>query len=253
AFKQELAEQASVLEVSNSTVIPGEPPSGESVFGMSTPTGDQMQILAVYFTDFNFQETFGFKMAEGRFFSEQFSTDSNSVVLNQAAVEAYGIEDPVGKELITYFGGPDNAPPRPPIIGVVEDFHFESLHSAIRPMVIVPFGARIYGGPGPTFGRYTTLRIQPDDIAATLSSVEDTWMGFALDQAFEYVFFEDAFNALYKNESRTQAIATMFAVLAVFVACLGLLGLASFTAEQRTKEIGIRKVLGATVTGIFTL
>lgn len=253
AFKQELAGQASVLEVSNSTVIPGEPPSGESVFRMSTPAGDQMQILAMYFTDFNFQQTFGFKMAQGRFFSEEFSTDSNSVVINQAAVEAFGVENPVGEEMVGFFGGPDNPDVHLPIIGVVEDFHFESLHSAIRPMVIVPFGARIFGGPGPTFGRYTTLRIRSDDIAVTLSSVEDTWMGFALDQAFEYVFFEDAFNALYRNEFRTQAIASMFAVLAVFVACLGLLGLASFTAEQRTKEIGIRKVLGATVTGIFTL
>ena len=255
AFKQELAEYTNILEVSNSTCIPGKPPSSESVFGMNTPTGDQLQILAIYFTDFNFQKTFGIKMAEGRFPSEEYSTDSNSVVVNQAAIEAFGIDDPIGKELITYFGGPGNSSPRLPIIGVMEDFHFKSLHSPIRPMVIVPFGARIYAGgePGPTFGRYTTLRIRPDDITATLSSVENTWMGFAPDQAFEYVFFEDAFNALYENEFRTRTISTLFAVLAIFVVCLGLLGLASFTAEQRTKEIGIRKVLGATVTGIFTL
>ncbi|UCH11442.1 MAG: FtsX-like permease family protein, partial [Fidelibacterota bacterium] len=90
-------------------------------------------------------------------------------------------------------------------------------------------------------------------ITATLNAVEDIWMGFALDQAFEYVFFEDSFNALYENESRTQSIASMFSALAIFIACLGLLGLASFTAEKRTKEIGIRKVLGATVSSIFTL
>lgn len=253
AFKQELAEYTNILEVSNSTCIPGKPPSSESVFGMSTPTGDQHQILAVYFTDFNFQETYGIKMAQGRFFSEQFSTDSNSVVLNQAAVEAYEVKDPVGKELIIYGGEPGNQSAHIPIIGVMEDFHFKSLHSPIPPMVIAPFGARIFGGPGPTFGKYTTLRIRPDDITTTLSSVEDTWMGFALDQAFEYVFFEDDFNTLYENEFQTRTIASMFAMLAIFVACLGLLGLASFTAEQRTKEIGIRKVLGATVTGIFTL
>ena len=253
AFKQELGENPGILEVTNSDCIPGKPPNSESVFGMSTPTGNQIQILAMYRTDFNFQETYGIKMAEGRFFSEEYRTDSNSVVVNQAAIEAFGIDDPIGKELITYFGGPGSTSPRPTIIGVMEDFHFRSLHSPIRPMVIVPFGARIYGGPGPTFGRYTTLRIRPDDITATLSSVENTWMGFAPDQAFEYVFFEDAFNALYENEFRTQTIASMFAMLAIFVSCLGLLGLASFTAEQRTKEIGIRKVLGATVTGIFTL
>ncbi|NVM57693.1 MAG: ABC transporter permease [Desulfobacterales bacterium] len=252
AFKQELVMHANILEVSNSTCIPGKPPTSESVLGMSTPTGDQLQILAIYFTDFNFQNTYGIKMAEGRFFSEQFSTDSNSVVINQAAVAAFGVDDPIGKEVIIY-GGPNSQIDRIPIIGIMEDFHFKSLHSPIRPMVIIPFGARIFGEPGATFGSYTTLRIQPDDIAVTLSSVEDTWMRFALDLAFEYVFFEDAFNALYKNEFRTQTIATMFSVLAIFVACLGLLGLASFTAEQRTKEIGIRKVLGATVTGIFTL
>ncbi len=252
AFKQELAMHGNILEVSNSTSIPGEPPSGESVFGLSTPTGDQYQILAMYFTDVNFLNTYGMKIAEGRFFSEDFSTDSNSVVINQAAVEAYGIEDPIGRELIVY-GGPDNQTARVPIIGVIQDFHFESLHSPIRPMIIIPYGTRIFGGPGPTFGRYTTLRIRPDDITGTLSSVEAIWAGFALDQAFEYTFFEDNFNALYKNEFRTQTIATMFSVLTIFVACLGLLGLASFTAEQRTKEIGIRKVLGATVPGIFTL
>ncbi len=252
AFKQELGENPGILEVTNSTCIPGKPPTSESVLGMSTPTGDQLQILAIYFTDFNFQNTYGIKMAEGRFFSEQFSTDSNSVVLNQAAVAAFGVDDPIGKEVIIY-GGPNNQIDRIPVIGVMEDFHFKSLHSPIRPMVIAPFGATIFGGPGPTFGTYTTLRIRPDNIPALLSSVEETWMGFALDQAFEYVFFEDDFNTLYENEFQTRTIASMFAVLAVFVACLGLLGLASFTAEQRTKEIGIRKVLGATVTGIFRL
>ncbi|UCH10551.1 MAG: ABC transporter permease [Fidelibacterota bacterium] len=252
AFKQKLAEQASVLEVSNSWLVPGEPPSATRVFKMSTPAGDQMQILVIYFTDFNFQQTYGIKMAQGRFFSEEFGMDSNSVVLNQAAAKAYGVEDPVGKEHIID-RGPNDERILVPIIGVMEDFHFESLHSAIRPMVMIPFGARVLGGPGPPSGRHTTLRIRPGDITATLSSIEDTWMEFAPDQAFEYFFFEDAYDALYKNEFRTQAIGSLFAVLAVFVACLGLLGLASFTAEQRTKEIGIRKVLGATVTGIFTL
>ncbi|UCD37158.1 MAG: ABC transporter permease [Fidelibacterota bacterium] len=253
AFKQELRAHPNLIEVTNSTVIPGEPPSGESVFKMSTPTGDQMQILAMYFTDFNFQQTYGFKMAEGRFFSEEFSTDSVSAVINQAAAVAFGVEDPVGQDLVGFFGGPDNPEVRLPIIGVMEDIHFESLHAAIRPMVIIPFGSRIFGGQGPTFGRYTTLRIRPDDITTTLTAVEDIWMGFALDQAFEYVFFEDSFNTLYENESRTQSIASMFSILAIFIACLGLLGLASFTAERRTKEIGIRKVLGATVASIFTL
>jgi putative ABC transport system permease protein len=253
AFKQELRGQPNVIQVSNSTVIPGEPTSGESVFKMSTPAGDQMQLLAMYFTDFNFQQTYGFKIAQGRFFSEEFSTDSSSVVINQAAAVAFGVEEPVGQDLVGFFGGPDNPEVRLPIIGVIEDFHFESLRSAIRPMVIVPFGSRIFGGQGPTFGRNTTLRVQPHDITSTLTAVEDIWMGFALDQAFEFVFLEDSFNALYKNESRTQSIASMFSVLAIFIACLGLLGLASFMAEKRTKEIGIRKVLGATVTGIFTL
>ncbi|UCH10928.1 MAG: ABC transporter permease, partial [Fidelibacterota bacterium] len=246
AFKQELAKNPGIMEISNSDCIPGKQPSGNHVFGMSTPAGDQMQLLARYRTDFDFQKTYGISMAEGRFFSSEFSTDSNSVIVNQAAVEAYGIDDPIGRELITYSGGPNNPSRRFPIIGVMEDFHFESLHSEIRPLVIVPFSAR-------GFGPYTTLRIRPENTPALLSSVEKTWMGFAMDQPFEYVFFEDDFNALYENEFQTRAIASMFSVLAIFVACLGLLGLASFTTEQRTKEIGIRKVFGATATGIFRL
>ncbi|MFC1583711.1 ABC transporter permease [Candidatus Neomarinimicrobiota bacterium] len=253
AFKTELAQYPNILEVSNATSIPGEPTSGTSVLGMSTPTGDQFQLLHIVFVDSNFADTYGLEMADGRFFSAEYSTDSITAVINEAAVRAYGIDDPVGRELIV-FGGPDNATAKIPIIGVVKDFHYESLHSEISPLVMGTFGqAGLFGGQGPRFGRYTTLRINPDDLMSTLNYIEDTWMGFAIDQQFEYVFFDDLFNALYDDEARTRSIAAMFAVLAVLIACLGLLGLASFTAEQRTKEIGIRKVLGATVASIFRL
>jgi putative ABC transport system permease protein len=253
AFKLELAQHHNILKVSNATSIPGEPTSGGSVLGMSTPTGDQFQLLQIVFVDSNFADTYGLEIVDGRFFSEEYSTDSITAVINEAAVRAYGVDDPVGRELIVY-GGPDNASARVPIIGVVKDFNYQSLHSEIAPMVMGTFGQPgLFGGQGPSAGRYTTLRIKPDDLMSTLNYIEDTWMGFAIDQQFEYVFFDDLFNALYDDEARTRTIAAMFAVLAILIACLGLLGLSSFTAEQRTKEIGIRKVLGATVASIFRL
>ncbi|MEE9464010.1 MAG: FtsX-like permease family protein, partial [Candidatus Neomarinimicrobiota bacterium] len=252
--KLELDQHSSILEVANSTAIPGQPTTMNTVLGMNPPDGgDQiMQLMNGYVVDFNFQQTFELEMVEGRWFDSQFSTDSGAAVINQAAAEAYGLDEYVGQELIAFFG-PDGTT-RIPIIGIVKDFHYESLHSEIKPMFMASFGGLFFGGGGgPVSGKFTALRIAPDPDPQLMSYIETTWMNSALDQAFEYVWFDDMFNALYAEEARTSTIATMFAVLAIFVASLGLLGLASFTAEQRTKEVGIRKVLGATVAGIFGL
>ncbi|MEE9464011.1 MAG: ABC transporter permease [Candidatus Neomarinimicrobiota bacterium] len=252
AFKQELDQHSSIMQVSNATTIPGQIPTLSTVFGMNPPDGGEpvQKLLDGYFVDFNFKSTFELEMAEGRWFSSEFSTDSSAVVLNEAAAVAFGLDEYIGQNLITFFG---RSGTRLPIIGIVKDFHNESLHSKIKPMVLFPFGIGLFNGGGPTYGKFTALRIAPDVDPQMMSYIESTWMNHALDQAIEYVYFDDMFNALYSNEQRTATIADIFAVLTIFVACLGLLGLASFTAEQRTKEVGIRKILGATTTGIFTL
>jgi putative ABC transport system permease protein len=131
------------------------------------------------------------------------------------------------------------------IIGMVNDFHMESLHTKIGPMAVILVGSR----PGVLL----SVRVRPGDLPKTLGFLEDTWREFTNNQPFEYVFFDDQFDMLYKGEIQAGKVITAFACLAVFIACLGLLGLASFTAGQRTKEIGIRKVLGATTPGILVL
>ncbi|MEE9161914.1 MAG: FtsX-like permease family protein, partial [Candidatus Neomarinimicrobiota bacterium] len=252
AFMTQLRANPRIKQVSNSTAIPGRVNEyGSSVFGIATDTGREMRLLNVSFVDFQFAEVYGIKMASGRFFDPNFSTDSNAVILNQAAARTYGIEDPVGLDL-QVFTAPNTPSVDMRIIGVMDDYHFEPLHQDIRPMMVFPIGATVWGGRR-NFGKFVTAKVEPQNIGATLGSLETIWKGFADDQTLEYVFLDDDLDALYATDARTQSIMSLFTALAIFIASLGLLGLAAFAAEQRTKEVGIRKVLGATVSQIFVI
>ncbi len=252
AFMNQLRANPRIKQVSNSTAIPGRVDEyGSSVFAIATDSGREMRLLNVSFVDFQFAEVYGITMAKGRFFDPDFSTDSNAVILNQAAARTYGIEDPVGMDL-QVFTGPNTPMVDMRIIGVMDDYHFETLHQDIRPMMVFPMGASVWGGRR-NFGKFVTVKVEPQEIGATLSSLESIWKGFADDQTLEYVFLDDDLDALYATDARTQSIMSLFTVLAIFIASLGLLGLAAFAAEQRTKEVGIRKVLGATVAQIFVI
>jgi len=132
------------------------------------------------------------------------------------------------------------------IIGVVKDFNYQSLHQQIRPLIIHMF-------PGDYYGRFVSARISSTDYANTIAFITKTWKKFAGGEALSYNFFDSQWAALYFSEQKTGQIATTFSIIAIFIACLGLLGLAAFVAEQRTKEIGIRKVLGASIAEIILL
>jgi putative ABC transport system permease protein len=243
-FKEELAQQPGVINASNSNVLFGQTFSSNAHI-LPGASGEETHLLWTMRTDYNFVETYQVEMAAGRFFSRDFPTDSTAVVLNEAAVRAMGLEDPVGKEVIRMGPTPEQSI-RHNIIGIVKDLHFESLRQEIRPMAIKLFGR---GG----FGRNTSVRIATENVPQTLDALKTTWHKFAGNQAFEYVFFDEEFSRLYAAEQRTGQILTIFSMLAIFIACLGLFGLASFTTEQRTKEIGIRKALGASVTNVVRL
>jgi putative ABC transport system permease protein len=186
-------------------------------------------------------KTYQIKMKEGRFFSREFLSDTMSVVLNEEAVKTMGLKDPIGKNLVR-IGDTRNLR----IVGVTDDFNFQSLHRKIEPLVMGLF--RSSG-----FGRFVSVRFTPQNAQSTIQSISSIWHKYAGNQAFEYSFFNDEFAKLYASEERTGQIFTIFSMLAIFIACLGLLGLAAYTAEQRTKEIGIRKVLGASVSEIILL
>ncbi len=244
AFKQDLLKNPRILSASNTGNLIGND-FGNSAFQVAGATGEETHLLWTYFSDAHFVDTYEIEMAAGRFFEEGREADSQAVVINEAAVRAIGFEDAIGQKISALGATADQAQAFS-IIGVMKDFHFQSLHNEIRPLIVVNYGAE-------GFGRYVSVRIRTEDIRETLGYIEKTWHQFALNQAFEYQFFDDHFANIYRAEERTRQIFFAFAILAIIIASLGLFGLSAFVAEQRTKEIGIRKTLGASVAGIIVL
>lgn len=243
-FRQELLNNPRIINASNTSGLFGQS-IGNSAFQVAGETGEETHLLCTYYTDSHFVNSYEIEMAAGRYFEEGRQADQEAVVLNETAVKEMGLEDPVGKTIDSF--GPREGELEPlTIIGVMKDFHFESLHFQIRSLII-----RRYGPDGG--GRYVSVRLRPEGIRETLGFIEDTWKRFAGSQAFEYEFFDDHFESIYQSEERTRRIFMAFSLLAIIIASLGLLGLAAFITEQRTKEIGIRKVLGATEPRIIFL
>ncbi|MFC2168046.1 ABC transporter permease [Acidobacteriota bacterium] len=198
--------------------------------------------MSIRSVDFDFQKTMGIEMAEGRFFSREFQTDvQESFILNEAAVKYLDLESPVNKSFscqIPFAEGKGK------IIGIVKDFHFQSLHRKIAPLILMIH---------PYWHTHCHFRISPEDVPATFSFINQKLKELVPEYPFELKFLDEDIDRLYRMEQRIGHLVRYGAILAVFVACLGLFGLASFTAEQRTKEIGVRKVLGATVPGLLYL
>lgn len=242
SFKEQLKSLPGVVSVSNSNTLMGEQ-FGSEGWQLPGQQANEPDLLWDLDSDYEFARTYGIQMSRGRFYSEDWHTDHSAIVLNETAVRAIGIkDDPIGKELVRL----DDDSRKFNIIGVMKDFHFESLQQSIKPAAILLFGPK-------EFGKYVSVRLTPGNLDEKIDAVKNIWRRFAGNQAFEYFFFDEQFSKTYKTEERTGTIATIFSLLAIFVACLGLLGLSSFATEQRTKEIGIRKVLGATSGGIVVL
>lgn len=214
------------------------------------PTQDNMVGMQTWSVDLDYIKTFGMKMLAGRFFSAEFPSDSQAVILNESAVRQYNFEqNPIGKKISTFTGNnPDGSPDMNSmrsweVIGVVEDFHFESLKQGIAPLAFF-----LDGNNGSV-----AFRFQAKNTQDVISTIEKTWKVLAPGQPFQYSFLDEDFANLYTTEQRLGKTFAVFAGLAIMIACLGLFALTAFTAEQRTKEIGIRKVLGASVSGIVVL
>ena len=243
AFRNEMLQSDGVENLSYSNGIPGRH-LGDFTHVAEGASAEDMVRMFLLFTDYDYRDTLRLEMVEGRYFSKDRPADRNSVILNETAAAALGMENPVGKRIIRgslSSGGSEFFT----IIGIVKDFHFESLHRKIRPLAVYLLPAED--------ASYASVRVRADNIPRTLAFIANKWNAFVPGKPFEYFFLDDDFDRLYKAEKKVGQLFSAFAVLAVLVACLGLFGLASFTAEQRTKEIGIRKVLGASVPGIVTL
>lgn len=240
AFKDQLYQNPDVLSATFTDSLP-QILLEAKVFQKEGEGSQENNTLITITADYDLLQTYGLKMIEGRYFEKDRSTDSTAIVLNETAIKALDIEEPLEKRLVLV--GLKRKPMD--IIGIINDFHMESLHTKIGPTAVILVGKR------PSV--LLSVRVRPGDLPKTLGYLEEKWSEFTNNQPFEYVFFDDQFDMLYKAEIQAGKVITAFACLAVFIACLGLLGLASFTASQRTKEIGIRKVLGATTTGILVL
>jgi putative ABC transport system permease protein len=235
AFKNTIDAQAGIVKSSyTNNTFPGV--NNTTIF--KTRTSQQDHIMGVYFADYDHQELMKFQMKEGRYFSKDFPSDSAAIILNEAAVAEFGFEKPLQEEL--QFN--DAKPERLKIIGVFKDFNFESLKSKVRPLAI-----RLGTGANQLMIRY---KGNPKE---TIATVEKLWKKEVPNEPFDYGFLDENFDELFRSEQRMSKIFSVFSGLTIFIACLGLFALAAFTAEQRTKEIGIRKAMGASVVSLTLL
>ena len=241
-FKQEIAKHPDVMSSTASGTLPGKLITR---WGFQIPgeSADNIFTISRISADTDYAKTLNLEIAEGRFFSKEFSADNLSVLINESAVAVLGFKEPIGRQITR----PGQQEPFT-IIGILKDFHFESLHKEIQPLVLLNLSV-----PGGRRADYISIRIKPGNPEDLISFVKNKWQEFLPGQPFDYFFLDSHFDSLYKAEQRTQEIFFIFAVFAIFISCLGLFGLASYTAERRTKEIGIRKVMGASVPNILVL
>jgi putative ABC transport system permease protein len=244
AFKNLLKSLPEISEVSIATGVPTKANFGDSYVPEASSEGDKLLSdlsVSSFIVDEDFVPATRIQMVQGRNFSKEYN-DSSSVILNEAAAKAMGWEKPLGS-YITY---PGNNNQRFKVIGIAKDFNVTSLHTPVGPFALFHPSSKTYG----IGTSYMLLKIRPGDLGSTLSKVKETWAGFAPATPFDSAFLDDEFDALYKTEKRVSSVFFIFTGLSVFIACLGLLGLVMYNTERRTKEIGVRKVLGASAARI---
>lgn len=240
SFKQVLSNQANVVNVSSSAHVPGESVD-QNVYALEGQPLSEASPIWSFTVGYNYVETLGFELLEGREYSEEFGSDEDAYIVNETAARLLGAsENPTQYRIVA--PGPEGTETGQ-IIGLVKDFHFQSLHQEIRP-VLFRFS---------DFARYIVVRIGTNDVQATITSIQTQWQTATDGEPFEYSFLDEDFESLHDGDQRLGQLFTGFATFAIFIASLGLYGLASFTTEQRTKEIGIRKTLGAGVTSLVLM
>jgi putative ABC transport system permease protein len=242
AFRERLKQLPDITGVTAAGDVPGwgTPNWGIGVEGVQTERPLNMNFMTC---DQDFAEVLDIRMTEGRFMSREHPSDVDAVVINGKAKEYFGLADPVGKKLRIWWTRKDLT-----IIGVIDDFHFESLHRDVRPMgYVMPETIASTRKP------FLLAKIRSTRTTEVLSYIEKAWASLAEGLPFEFTFLDDRIDGLYQNDNRAGKIVSMFSVLAVFVSCLGLFGLAAFVTEQRTKEVGIRKILGARLSSVLWL
>ncbi len=246
SFEDDLRTNKGIISLTNSNAIPGNQ-GGDNGCRLEGAPENRVEDIQQMFCDYDFAKTYKLGIADGRFFSREHPSDSAAVVVNEEVEKSFNAKDIVGKYLVYPGNGPGGTDLKLEIVGLVKDFNYRSLHEPIRPLAI-----RLFPKQG-FIGQFVTARLAPGDHLSTISSIENVWKKYAGDEEFSCNFLDDNLQKLYAADRRTSQIAGAFSILAIFIACLGLLGLAAFVTERRTKEIGVRKVLGASVIEIVSL
>lgn len=239
-FRNELVQNSQILSMSVSSDLPGEPFYSNTNFTSNEKLNDPV-LLIILATDYDFVNTYKIELISGKAFTREFSADTTvAIILNESAVKRFGwtSQEAIGKEL--KFSGEVTGK----IVGVAKDFNFRSLHSEIEPLALLLY---------PDYFKSISIRIRPGNIKETINQIEEQWEASFPGETFQFSFLDDRMNQLYESEMKTQNIFIIFSCFSIFVACLGLFGLSVFIATERTKEIGIRKVLGASVSKILLL
>lgn len=242
SFKGSLLSETSVLEASFSTGVPFKPFKDMRDFRVEG--SNQGQGITWMRADDTFEDALGLELVAGRAFDRNMGTDSSSLILNESAVQVLGLEDPIGKVIIKNEGAPDEE--RLQIIGIVRDFNFETYYNDIKPLVIQNYF--------PDFQRdYISIRLAAGKAEEGLAAVQAIWGRYQPGNPLVYSFMDQDFDALFRTDQRLGRTLSMFTILAILIACLGLFGLSTFNTERRAREIGIRKVLGASAGQIVQL
>ena len=246
SFRKELRRQPGVIDASISSSIPTKGNFGDGYTPEATVTDKPLLTdigLSSFMVDNDFITTLKMQILQGRNFSKEFN-DSASVIINETAAKQIGWKEPVGK----YLGYPGNSQ-RFEVIAVVKDFNVSSFHELVEPFCLFNNSSKTYN----LHTSFISVRIQPGKINEQIGRMEAKWKSFAPATPFDFSFLDNEFDALYRSEQRMGTVFGIFTFLSIFVACLGLFGLSIFTAERRKKEIGVRKVLGASVQTVVGL
>ncbi|MEX2605613.1 MAG: ABC transporter permease, partial [Gracilimonas sp.] len=252
AFKDDILKQSYIESATVSSYFPVEGygrndmaywPKGES------PSQDNTVSIQQWEVDENYIETLNIEILKGRNFSEQRSTDNQTVILNEAAVKQFGFENPIGKSITSYAMDHENnsidqnQTVSYEIVGVMKNFHHESLRKNITPLALFN---------RPSSGN-VAFKFSTENTRDMIAAIENEWNSLAPGQPFNYAFLDQRFDQMYRAETRIQNLVSTFSILAILIACLGLFGLSAYSAEKRSKEIGIRKILGASISSLLRL
>jgi len=241
-FKEEVLKLPGIESVSVSTAVPGHN-NNNNGYGLDGRDGETF-LLQTNWVDYDFFKTYNIKLADGRIFDREHGSDQQACMVNKKTLEEFGITDFNQARFVTFED--DGSKTYIPVIGVCDDFHFQSLHSRINPYLMRFKVDGIYFG-------YVSVKFNSGASAQSVKQIEDVWKRFASNNPLQYFYLSDDFEHMYKTEKQNAELAVVFAILGILIAALGLFGLTSFTIEQRTKEVGVRKSLGASGFSIFYL